>query len=248
MTNKKLLIAALCLVALFGCQAPRNTPTTNPNSQPGAERTVIVRPQGTPTLSVIIKQEPGVTGAAPTNTPAPPQEANTTPGAVGDKTAQAPLTPLPTVNVERPLLPTSVPTGVSVASNTPNAPKTGSVGAPLALDGATLTVTGTSRSGPNQGDLPRPGSEFLIVALTLQNTSDRVLTFDASQFTLRAQDGALIYYDDVTFQDDVLRTVNLSPNETRNASVVFQIPKGATGYTLVLGDPANGGLAAIPLN
>ncbi len=251
--NKKLFLAALCVVALFGCQAPRSTPTSNANPQTGNTtgdgRTVIARPESTQTPNIIIEEEPGVTGAAPTFTPASTVQERATPVAFGaGETPQAPqeqLTALPTVNIDRPLLPTPGPTAPGVA---PNTPKVGSVGAPLDLGGATITVTGTQRSGPNQGDLPRQGNEFLIVEFTLQNTSSRVLTFDASQFTLRASDGTLINYDDVTFQDNVLRTADMSPNQTRNTSVVFQIPTGSNGYTLVLGDAASGGIAAIPLN
>lgn len=254
MMNKKIFLLALVLVALWGCRsttAPRSAPTAPPNGSTGDGRTVIARPETTetPPGDILIEEEEGVEGKIPTTTPDATEAAIATRDAVAaGETPNTPAeqgTPEPTVEIVRPLLPTPGPTG---QGSQPNTPKQGEIGTTIDLGGATITVTGTERSGPNQGDLPRQGNEFLIVSFTLKNSSNRVLTFDASQFVLRANDGTIILYDDVTFQDNLLRTADMQPNETRNTSVVFQIPTGSNGYTLVLGDPATGGIANIRLN
>lgn len=253
--NLKLIITALVFVALMGCQAApgaaRPNPTERPNVSLGDGRTVVARPAGTQepaaTLpgGIVIEQDPGVTGAAPTNTRSanqPPQATPVGPGA--GETPPSPdqePTPLPTQDIVRPLLPTPGPGGSGQ-------PQQGAIGTPIDLGGAAITVTGTSSSGANQGDVPLPGNQYFIVALTLQNKSNRELTFDASQFALRRNDGAVVEYEDVTFQDNLLRTVVLQPNEQQSVFLVFQIPSGGAGYSLVLGDPATGGVATVQLN
>lgn len=243
--NKKIFLVALVLVALFGCQAAPNptraNPTARPNVSSGDSRTVIARPEGTetPSSNVVIEEEPGVTGAVPTNT-----LGSTSPETTPQAPAEQP-SPLPTADIVRPLLPTANPTSPGVA---PNTPKQGTIGTAIDFGSAAITVNGLERTPGREGDAPRPGNEYLVVSVTLQNKSNRQLTFDASQFALQATDRTVIDYEDVTFQDNLLRTANLEANTKQDVFLVFQIPSGSTGYTLVLGDPAVGSVANIRLN
>lgn len=248
----KFTFFTLLFLVLIGCRTTSSAnpnPTANQNTSSGDGRTVIARPETTSTPAIVIEQEAGETSAAPPETQAAnPPVPNTPSGSAANATSQAPVeqpTTLPTADIARPLLPTP---GSTTESGQQNTPKQGAIGTPIDLGAAAITVNGAERSGAREGDLPRPGNEYLIVSLTLQNKSNRVLTFDASQFTLKSNDGTIVEYDDVTFQENLLRTVDMEPNAQTNVYVVFQIPSGSNGYTLVLGDPAAGGIATVKLN
>lgn len=249
---KTLFLAALVLVSLLGCQSSPtpSDPTARPNVSTGDGRTVIARPEttATPRITVVIEQDPGVTSAAPPSTLEAVEDQNTPVAAPSGTTPPAPVeeaTALPTANIVRPLLPTPAPTGSATGSKTP---KQGTVGTPLDLGSAVIAVNGFEAGPGREGDVPRQGNQYLIVALTLENKTNVVLTFDASQFSLRKNDGTVIDYDDVTFVDNLLRTADLDPGAKQDVSLVFQIPDGSTGYTLVLGEPGTAEIANIRLN
>lgn len=248
----KLFLAALLLVPFLGCQASptRSEPTVRPDVSSGDGRTVVARPETTapPQITVVIEQDPGETSAAPPGTIEAIEAQNTEVSAPAGTTTEPPVaedTPAPTTEIVRPLLPTPAPTGAATGSNTT---KQGAVGTPLDLGSALITVKGIESSPGREGDVPRPGNQYLIVALTLQNKSNVALTFDASQFALRKNDGTIIAYDDVTFQDSLLRSTNLEPGAQQDVFLVFQIAEGSTGYTLVLGEAGTTEIANIRLN
>ena len=252
MKTKILVILVLLLFTAYGWQteSANNPPTAPQNAPDNNQRTVVARPEATQAPSdntnkpTIVK-----TNAASEKTPnAVTEPDNTTmPSATQDTSATPAVEPtaLPTADISRPLLPTAAPTGSIEQSAKP---QEYAIGTPIRLGKATVTINGMEHSGPREGEIPRAGNEYLILAALLENNNTRVITFDASQFSLQAKDGTIIPYEDVTFQDNLLRTLDLEPNAKKDVFLVFQIPAGSKGYKLVLGDPATGGLATVKLD
>ncbi|WP_066304517.1 DUF4352 domain-containing protein [Bacillus sp. FJAT-29814] len=94
-----------------------------------------------------------------------------------------------------------------------------------------LTVTNVEKSKGNEKSKPRGGSEYITVAVKLENIGDKDFRYNTYSFALVDDKGQ-------TFDEDVLATIDidtylgqgeLKPGETVEGTITFQRPIGEQG-------------------
>lgn len=119
-----------------------------------------------------------------------------------------------------------------------------------------LTVTSSKRSYVEQYQTPvAEGHERVRVNVSITNNGDKPLTCHAldggetqcSEFFFYLKDGAGAMYTWVSISDAKMPQFTLAAKSTVSGSLVFEIPTGSNGYTLVFKDLGYGtDIATVP--
>lgn len=108
------------------------------------------------------------------------------------------------------------------------------VGETIESDGMELTVTGVEKSQGGEYDNPKEGSEYVIVTVQYDNSSEKDLPYNPFDFKLLNGDGQKT---DSTFtmdtQDTRLESGDLAPGGTVTGDLVFEAPAGDEGLYLI---------------
>lgn len=163
-------------------------------------------------------------------------------GSLGSQLPMATATPA-TVVTAAAATPTSVaPTNTPVP--TAPTPDTAATSVAIALATATakqpaapsqhVTVLSVHRpvSPPSKYETPKPGNEFLVITLRLDNMTTDVMS--SNQLNFRVQLTNLVVYDStIVSAADTLKCCQIAPGASVVGSIFFEVPIGVSQTTLI---------------
>ena len=99
----------------------------------------------------------------------------------------------------------------------------------------TVAAYGAQRAKTDSyGDVPRPGTIWLIVDVELANMTDQPLDYNCLDLTLR--DGVGYEYTSTPGPSPAIIVGNLLPGEKVRGSIAFEVLQDAKGFTLLYED------------
>lgn len=108
------------------------------------------------------------------------------------------------------------------------------IGEPAELNGQVVQVTEVTKSNGNQFDTPSEGNEYVIVNVTIDNNSDKEISYNPFNFKMKNSNGqiedqGLIMVD----QDTSLSSGQLAPGGTVSGTLSFEEPIDDSGLQLI---------------
>jgi len=86
---------------------------------------------------------------------------------------------------------------------------------------------------PNQFSRPDPGNEFVRVFVTLTNTSNQAFDYNPNNFKAQDSNGVEKTPQTISQLPYAVHHASLAPGGTLEGNLVFQVPQGDSGLSLV---------------
>lgn len=83
------------------------------------------------------------------------------------------------------------------------------------------------------GMLVDEGNEYLVVKVTIKNTTKDVKSYNIFDYKIEKSDGQVDDTSVISTVDNKLSSGDLTPNGTVTGNIVFEIPSGSTGNNLL---------------
>jgi hypothetical protein len=123
-------------------------------------------------------------------------------------------------------------TQTTQASATPAAQTTFKVAETIKMTDYQLTINTVKKAAQKGYSTPKKGNEYVLVNLTIQNTSDKEVSYNPYDFKLQDSNGNQTTSSYVSL-DDQLDSGSLAANGKVVGSISFEAPKGDLGLKLI---------------
>lgn len=101
------------------------------------------------------------------------------------------------------------------------------------VKGVQYTFSDAYTIADDTGMLVDEGNEYLVVKVTIKNTTKDVKSYNILDYKVEKSDGQVDDTSIISAVDNTLSSGDLTPNGTVKGNIVFEIPSGSTGNNLL---------------